>query len=144
MDIEKVIKQVNEIERGLKEQLDSPDDLSMSIGRLAIAYSVLGNALVAAEDEVRQMEAELKYTQSKRVRELTSPSTEMVDGKEVPIKGMSVGLAERVAVEESRAKILLYLTAKKNKDLLSIKRADIKLLVDALRTRVSFIKEEIK
>jgi hypothetical protein len=135
MDIAQVITRVGEIERGLNSELNDPDALSISIAKLGIAYSVLGNELIECDDRVRQLETQLKFTQSSKIHELVKPK----EGKGTPIS-----LAEHIAKVETNNEILEYLKARKDRDLIAIKRSDIKLLVDSLRTRVSFIKGEVK
>lgn len=128
------IEIVNEIDAKSKElynNLDDSETISKTLFELAILSVGLGNHLIEALDRERQLESSYKYKIDVRV----------LEGVEA---GEAVNKSELKARKELNTHKDNWLEAKRQVDILKIKRADLEKVIDTGRSRLSLIKNDMR
>lgn len=129
--LESIITDIDNLLRDFWKHIKDPENLSQDILKLSVLNGGLGNYLAEAHETERQAEATYKYEVDKLKLEL-------------------VKAGDSATVAESKAKIERFdlqaewLVAQHNLTVLKLKRQDTDSAIDAARSRLSLIKNDIR
>ncbi len=126
-----LIDDIESKSKGLYANLDDSEHISKTLFELAILAMGLGNFLIEALDNERMAESTYKSQLDQRVRMGIQ-------------EGEAVNKSELKARQESLGEMSKWLKAKRNVDVLKIKRADLDKVIDTGRSRLSLIKNDIR
>lgn len=135
-DRDQIISKIEKLSNQMFSNLESPEILSVGIIQLATYNSALGNYLVEANDLERQAETQYKYEYQKAFDKHRKPDSQ---GKKI-----SEGDAKALAFRETKELLDEHNTTQHMVDIIQIKRRDTEKLIDTIRSRLSFIKGEMK
>lgn len=126
------IAQVAKLTTDIRQSKADPETLSLALVELALLHETLGTMLAEALEAERSLEMQLKFEKQRDILALR--------------KAGEVTLVEAEAEAVTRAKPLAdeWLEAKKSADLFRIKRDDIQKIIDAGRSRLTTIREDIQ
>lgn len=130
-DAKEILEQIHERAQAVWKSKDNPETLSKVLVELAGLNWGLGEYLVLADEAERELKTELDYEKAKILDQLTK-------------SGESVAKAEIQATLSSRDKRREYNAVAHGKELYKLRRKDTEKLMDAIRSRLSLIKEDIK
>lgn len=128
---EDIVADIDTILKEVWQHLEDPENLSKDILKLAVLNGGIGNWLAEAQDLERRVEAAYKHD---------------VDRKKLDY----VKAGDSATVSESKAKLDLaeqmdaWLDAQHQVTVLKLKRQDTDQAIDAARSRLSLIKQDIK
>lgn len=128
---EELVNEADDILRVIFNSLDNPEIISTKLLRLAVIYGGIGNCLAAAQNAERQAETTYKYELNKKKASYMKA-------------GSSATAAEVPATVDVKKYRDDWDSWKHNASILKIKREDIEKVIDTGRSRLSFIKQEIK
>lgn len=128
-----IIKDIDKLAKDIFGSLENPETLSMTIVELAVLNVGMGNWLADALEAERNLDTELKYLKQKHITEGRKQ-----DGKK------AIGALEAEAVVNTKEKQDELLEIQHAVQLYKIKRSDTEKLIDATRSRLSIIKQDIK
>ena len=130
-DATDILKQIEAKAREVWANKDNPETLSKLLVDLSVLNWGLGTYQSDADDAERTLKTELDYQRAKIVKQLTGA-------------GESVAKAEVEATLNLKDKRGEYNEVKHGLELFKIKRRDCEKIMDALRSRLSLIKQDIK
>lgn len=130
-DAKDILEQIHQRAQVVWKDKDNPENLSKILVELAGLNWGLGEYLVLADEAERELKTELDYEKAKIVNEITK-------------SGESVAKAEIQATLGTREKRKEYNQVAHGKELYKLRRKDTEKLMDAIRSRLSLIKQEIK
>lgn len=126
-----IVSEIDDLLRGVWTHLEDPQNLSLDILKLAVLNGGLGNWLAEAQDTERHEEANYKN---------------MVDKVKLSLvaTGDSATVAESKAKQLNYSSLQLWLQAQHTVTVLKLKRQDTDQAIDAARSRLSLIKQDMK
>lgn len=134
---DQLVSEMDEIIRGMWTHLEDPENLSTDILRLAVLNVGIGNALVEAQDLLNVANTEYKH--SFETFKLAAMQDKDENGKKV-----TATAAESMATVEMKEAADYINVLTKALMTLKIKRQDTDSVIDAARSRLSLIKNDIK
>lgn len=117
--------------KGLYASMDDSETISRTLFELAILSMGLGNHLIEALDEERKLDSLYKFSIDNTTMKFVQDS-------------QPVNKAELMSRESNYHLKKDWLKAKRNVDVLKIKRADLDKVIDTGRSRLSLIKNDIR
>lgn len=117
--------------KGLYANMDDSETISRTLFELAILSMGLGNHLIEAQDAERVAETLYKHNLDEAVAEALK--------SEMPFNKSELDAKRRLHNEKVE-----WNEAKRNVDVLKIKRADLDKVIDTGRSRLSLIKEDLR
>lgn len=126
-----LVDEIDDLLREIWEHLENPELLSFDILRLAVKSGGLGTHLIEAEFDMDQAESQYKYQVDKRKLELVK-------------QGESATVSESTAKVELQEDYSAYLERKKAYKAIKIKREDTDRAIDAVRSRLSLVKTDLR
>lgn len=129
--IDKLVAEIDDYTRDIWKQLESPGDLSETILRLAVLNMGLGNHLADTVEMHDKLELKLKYE-----RELIKLSA-MKEG-ETAAKAESLKIVDTKDMADDLYSLAHIV------NVLKIKRADIEKVIEASRSRLAVIRDDMR
>lgn len=134
---DQLIKEIDEIVRGLWSHLEDPETLSRDIAQLSVLNYGLGKALALVVGELIDLETDYKHDfEAAKLETMESPRE---DGKKV-----SATAAESVARVQLRELAEEIARLEKAVAAFKIQRSDTEQVIEAARSRLSLIKQDIR
>jgi hypothetical protein len=137
MKSDEIVAEIIRLSGKCRGKWDDGDWLSKVIIDLASLISTLGETIIDAELEQLALESEVKLTRE-------SIKLDELEGKNSENKKRSGTYADSVKVVETQELQTRYLEAYRNWKRLQTLRTDTNNLIDAIRSRLSFIKGDMQ
>lgn len=128
---EELLKSIEAKAREVWKHKDDPETLSKLLVDLSVLNWGLGQWLSDADDAERTLKTELDYQRAKIIKTLTGA-------------GDSIAKAEVEATLNLQDKRKEYNEVKHGLELYKLRRKDTEKIMDALRSRLSLIKQDIR
>jgi hypothetical protein len=130
-DVATIVQEIDDVLRDIWKHFHNPENLSTDILKLAVLNGGLGNGLAEAFDAERRAEASYKHSVDKLKLENVT-------------KGDSATVAESKAKQEMFVDQIKWIEKQHQLTVLKLKRQDTDSAIDAARSRLSLIKQDMK
>lgn len=130
-EVATIVSEIDDVLRDIWRHFDDPENLSRDILKLAVLNGGLGNGLADAFDNERRAEIVYKHAVDKLKLQLVE-------------KGDSATVAESKAKVEETNKLSVWLEDQHRLTVLKLKRQDTDSAIDAARSRLSLIKQDLR
>lgn len=133
-----IVAEIDDVLRDIWKHMEDPENLSRDILKLSVLNGGLGNWLAEAQDLERRMEAAYKHDVDARM--LNIRETEKNEKGHPP----AIDYAKAKATIEKAEQLDAWLDGQHQVTVLRLKRQDTDQAIDAARSRLSLIKQDIR